>query len=104
MESIRILLALTCHLKFKLYQMDVKTTFLNGFLKKDVYVAQPKGFIDPHFSNHVLYLKKSLYSLKQAPRAWCDRFTQYLVSYGFTRGKANQTLFIKREDGELIVA
>ena len=51
----------------------------------------------------MLYLKKSLYSLKQAPRAWCDRFTQYLVSYGFTRGKANQTLFIKREDGELIV-
>ena len=49
MESIRILLALACHLRFKLYQMDVKTTFLNGILKEDVYVAQPKGFIDPHF-------------------------------------------------------
>ena len=49
MESIRVLLALACHLKFKFYQMDVKTTFLNGFLKEDVYVAQPKGFIDPHF-------------------------------------------------------
>ena len=64
MESIRVLLALACHLKFKLYQMDVKTAFLNGFLKEDVYVAQPKGFIDPHFSNHVLYLKKALYGLK----------------------------------------
>ena len=64
MESIRILLALACHLKFKLYQMYVKTVFLNGFLKEDVYVAQPKGFIDPHFSNHVLYLKKALYGLK----------------------------------------
>ena len=67
MESIKILLALACHLKFKLYQMDVKTTFLNGLLKKDIYVAQPKEFIDPHFLDHVLYLKKALYGLKQAP-------------------------------------
>ena len=51
-----------------------------------------------------MYLKKVLYGLKQAPRAWYDRLAQYLVSHGFTRGKANQTLFIKREDGELIVA
>ena len=104
MESIRILLALTCHLKFKLYQINVKTTFLNGFLKEDVYVAQPKGFIDPHFLDHVLYLKKAFYGLKQALRVGYDRFTQYLVSHGFKRGKAIQTLFIKREDGELIVA
>ena len=89
MESIRILLALACHLKFKLYQMDLKTTFLNEFLKEDVYVAQLKGFIDPHFSDHVLYLKKALYGLKQAPRAWYDHLTQYLVSHGFTRGKAD---------------
>ena len=72
MESIRVLLALACHLKFKFYQMDVKITFLNWFLKEDVYVAQPKGFIDSHFLDHVLYLKKALYGLKQAPRAWCD--------------------------------
>ena len=81
--------------------MDVKTAFLNGLLKEDVYVAQPKGFIDSHFLDHVLYLKKALYGLKQAPRAWYDRLTQ---SHGFTRGKTDQTLFIKREDGELIVA
>ena len=67
MESIRVLLALACHLKFKFYQMDVKTAFLNRFLKEDFYVAQPKGFIDPHFLDHVLYLKKALYGLKQAP-------------------------------------
>ena len=103
-ESIRILLALACQLKFKLYQMDVKTAFLNGLLKEDVYVAQPKGFTDPHFPDHVLYLKKELYGLQQAPRAWYDQLTQYLVSHGFTRGKTDQTLFIKREDGELIVA
>ena len=72
MESKRILLALAYYLKFKLYQMDVKTAFLNGFLKEDVYVAQPNGFIDPHFLDHVLYLKKTLYGLKIAPRAWYD--------------------------------
>ena len=64
MESIKILHALTCHLKFKLYQMDIKTAFLNGLLKEDVYVVQPKRFIDPHFLDHVLYLKKALYGLK----------------------------------------
>ena len=68
MKSIRILLALACHLKFKLYQMDVNTAFLNEFFQENVYVAQPKGFIDPHLPNHVLYLKKALYGLKQAPR------------------------------------
>ena len=75
MESIRILLALACHLKFKLYQMDVKTSFLNEFLKEDFYVAQSKGFINLHFSDHVLYLKKALYGLKQAPKAWNDQLT-----------------------------
>ena len=104
MESIRILLALAFYLKFKLYQMDVKTVFLNELLKEDVYVAQPKEFIDPHFLNHVMYLKKAFYGLKQALRAWYDRLTQYLVSHGFTRGKTDQTLFIKIKDGELIVA
>ena len=84
--------------------MDVKTAFLNGLLKEDVYVAHPKGFMDPHFLNHVLYLKKACYRLKQAPRAWYDRLIQYLVSHRFTKGKANQTLFIKKEDDELIVA
>ena len=104
MESIRILLALACHLKFNLYQIDIKTAFLNGLLKEDVYVAQPKGFIDPHFPDLVLYLKNALYSLKQASKAWYDRLTQYLVSHGFTRGKADQTLFIKMQDSEFIVA
>ena len=72
-ESIRILLALACQLKFKLYQMDVKIAFLNGMFKENVYVAQPKGFIDPQFLDHVLYLKKAFYGLNQAPRAWYDR-------------------------------
>ena len=74
-ESIKILLTLACNLKFKLYQMAIKTAFLNRLLNEDVYVAQPKGFIDPHFPDNVLYLKKAPYGLKQASRAWYDRLT-----------------------------
>ena len=84
--------------------MDVKSDFLNKFLKEEVYIAQPKGFVDPHFPNHVLYLKKALYGLKQAPRAWYDCLIEYLVSNGFSRGQANQTLFIKKVKGDLVVA
>ena len=82
----------------------MKSAFLDRFLKEDVYVAQPKEFIDLHFPDHVLFLKKALYGLKQALRAWYDQLTQYLISRGFTRGQADQTFFIKRENGELIVA
>ena len=84
--------------------MDVKTAFLNRFLKKDVYVTQPKGFIDPHFPDHVLCTSRRLSMDLQAPRAWYYWLTQSLVSHGFTRGQVDQTLFIKRENGELIVA
>jgi hypothetical protein len=75
LESIRILLSLSCHLGFKLYQMDVKSAFLNGNLREEVYVEQPKGFLDPHYPQHVYKLKKALYGLKQAPRAWYERLT-----------------------------
>nr|GEW16605.1 retrovirus-related Pol polyprotein from transposon TNT 1-94 [Tanacetum cinerariifolium] len=72
LESIRILLAYACVLDFKLFQMDVKSTFLNGFINEDVYVAQPPGFIDFEKPDHVYKLKKALYGLKQAPKAWPD--------------------------------
>ena len=67
LESIRILLAITSHLNFKLYQMDVKSAFLNGMLQEEVYVKQPKGFVDSHRPNDVYKLKRALYGLKQAP-------------------------------------
>ena len=70
LESIRILLAIASHLNFKLYQMDVKSSFLNEMLQEEVYVEQPKGFIDPHRPDDVYKLKRALYELKQAPRAW----------------------------------
>jgi hypothetical protein len=70
LESIRILLAYTTHHDFKLYQMDVKSAFLNGLIKEEVYVKQPPGFEDEEYPNHVYKLHKTLYGLKQAPRAW----------------------------------
>ena len=103
-ESIWILLSIACFMNFKLYQMDIKSAFLNGFLNEEVFVEQPKGFQDPHFPDHVLKLKKALYGLKQAPRAWYDRLTTYLLDHGFTRGQANWTLFVKRDEESLLVA
>ena len=85
LESIRILLAIASHLNFKLYQMDVKSAFLNRMLQEEVYVEQPKGFVDPHRPDDVYRLKRALYGLKQAPRAWYDRLTAYLTEHDFKR-------------------
>ena len=91
-------------MNFKLYQMDVKSAFLNRFLNEKVFVEQPKGFQEPHFLDHVLRLKKTLYGLKQAPRAWYDRLTTYLLDHGFKRGLVDRTLFVKRDEKSLLVA
>ncbi|GJS60609.1 retrovirus-related pol polyprotein from transposon TNT 1-94 [Tanacetum coccineum] len=82
LESIRILLAYACALDFKLFQMDVKSAFLNGFINEEVYVAQPPGFIDFEKPDHVYKLKKALYGLKQAPKAWYDRLKAFLIKHG----------------------
>ena len=104
LESIRIIMSIACTMNFKLYQMDMKCAFLNGYLNKEVFVEQPKGFEDPHFPNHVLRLKKALYGLKQAPRAWYDQVTHYLLDRRFKRGYANRTLFVKNDENYLLVA
>ena len=104
LESIRILMSIACTMNFKLYQMDEKCAFLNGYLNEEVFVKQSKGFEDPHFPDHVLRLKKALYGLKQVPRAWYDRLTQYLLDKGFKRGYANRTLFVKNNEDYLLVA
>ncbi|GJV10278.1 retrovirus-related pol polyprotein from transposon TNT 1-94 [Tanacetum coccineum] len=70
LEAVRIFVAYAAHKSFPIYQMDVKTAFLNGPLKEEVYVAQPDGFIDPDHPDKVYRLRKALYGLKQAPRAW----------------------------------
>ena len=91
-------------MNFKLYQMDVKCAFFNGYLNEEMFVEQPKGFEDPHFLGHVLRLKKALYGLKQAPRAWYDWLTHYLLDKGFKKGYADRTLFVKNDEDYLLVA
>ncbi|KAK8623109.1 hypothetical protein V6N13_118002 [Hibiscus sabdariffa] len=103
MEAIRMLLAFACHHDFKLFQMDVKSAFLNGFINEEVYVEQPPGFEDPKFSNHVFKLSKALYGLKQAPRAWYERLSTFLVEKGFSKGKVDTTLFIKNDGKDILV-
>ncbi|CAM8957434.1 unnamed protein product [Rhodiola kirilowii] len=104
LEAIRLLLALACHLKFRLFQMDVKSAFLNGLLNEEVFVAQPKGFEDPHHPASVYHLKKALYGLKQAPRAWYERLTVFLVDHGYVRGGVDKTLFVKHTRSDFIIA
>ncbi|GJS46589.1 retrovirus-related pol polyprotein from transposon TNT 1-94, partial [Tanacetum coccineum] len=83
--------------------MDVKTAFLNGPLKEEVYVSQPEGFIDPEFPDHVYRLKKALYGLKQAPRAWYDKLSSFLIEHGFTKGIIDPTLFTRRHEGDILL-
>ncbi|CAM8889509.1 unnamed protein product [Rhodiola kirilowii] len=104
LEAIRLLLALACHLKFRLFQMDVKSAFLNGFLNEKVFVAQPKGFEDPHHLAFVYHLKKALYGLKQAPRACYERLTVFLIDHGYVRGGVDKTLFVKDTRSDFIIA
>nr|GFC96438.1 retrovirus-related Pol polyprotein from transposon TNT 1-94 [Tanacetum cinerariifolium] len=85
LEAIRIFRAYAAHRNMFVYQMDVKTAFLNGNLREDVYVSQPDGFVDPDNPNHVYKLKKALYGLKQAPRAWYDMLSSFLLSQDFSK-------------------
>nr|GEY02730.1 hypothetical protein [Tanacetum cinerariifolium]GEY54545.1 hypothetical protein [Tanacetum cinerariifolium] len=86
LEAVRIFIAYAAHKSFPIFQMDVKTTFLNGLLKEEVYVEQPDGFVDPDHPKKVYRLRKALYGLKQAPRAWYDELLTFLTSKGFTKG------------------
>nr|GEU74089.1 hypothetical protein [Tanacetum cinerariifolium] len=86
LEAIRIFVEYAAHKSFPIYQMDVKTAFLNGILKEEVYVAQPDRFVDPDHPKKVYRLRKALYGLKQAPRAWYDELSKFLTSKGFTKG------------------
>ncbi|GJZ82999.1 retrovirus-related pol polyprotein from transposon TNT 1-94 [Tanacetum coccineum] len=102
LEYIRILLAYVCSLDFKLFQMDVKSAFLNGFIKV-VYVVQPQGFIGFAKPNHVYKLQKALYGLKQAPKAWYDRLKAFLIKHDYTMGMVDNTLFTKKKISNLII-
>nr|GEV18057.1 hypothetical protein [Tanacetum cinerariifolium] len=103
MEAIRIFLAYAAHKSFTVFQMDMKTAFLHGSLKEDVYVCQPEGFIDADHLSHVYKLKKALYGLKQAPRAWYDKLSKFLLENHFFKGTIDPTLFIRRFQDDILV-
>jgi len=83
--------------------MDVKSAFLNGYLKQEVYVMQPPGFESKEFSNRVFKLGKAFYGLKQAPRAWYERLSNLLLKNGFKRDKVDNTLFLKSKGEHLLI-
>jgi hypothetical protein len=103
LKAIHILLVYASHHDMKLYQMDVKSAFLNSFINELVCVDQPPGFEDPRYPNHVYRLSKALYWLKQAPRAWYERLWDFLIEKGFTIGKVDTTLSTKKLDGEIFI-
>ena len=97
-EAIRMLLAYVCIKDFKLFQMDVKSAFLDGFIMEEVYVEQPPGFKNHPYLNHVFKLENALYGLKQVLRAWYERLSKFFIEKGFIKGKVDATLFIKHKD------
>ncbi|GJZ52039.1 retrovirus-related pol polyprotein from transposon TNT 1-94 [Tanacetum coccineum] len=103
LEAIRIFITFVAHMNMVVYQMDVKTAFLNGNLREEVYVSQPDGFVDPDNLNHVYKLKKALYGLKQAPHAWHDMLSSFLISQDFSKGLVDPTMFIRKEGKEILL-
>ncbi|GJT86497.1 retrovirus-related pol polyprotein from transposon TNT 1-94 [Tanacetum coccineum] len=102
-EAIRIFVANVAHKNMTIYQMDVKTAFLNGELKEEVYVSQPEGFVDQDNPSHVYKLKKALYGLKQAPRAWYDMLSSFLISQQFSKGAVDPTLFTRHAGNDILL-
>jgi hypothetical protein len=103
LEAIRILLAFAVAKGFMLYQMDVKSAFLNGVIEEDVYVKQPLGFESEKYPHRVYRLKRALYGLNQAPRDWYGRLRGFLLSRGFMMGTVDKTLFLLKHGNDLLV-
>eukprot|EP00253_Pinus_taeda_P006143 PITA_06143 len=103
METVRAVLSIAAQNKWKVYQMDVKSTFLNGVLMEEVYIEQPLGYEKKGQEHKVCKLKKSLYGLKQAPRVWYNRIDSYLLENGFEKCEGEPTLYIKEKDGKILI-
>ncbi|GJX93921.1 putative ribonuclease H-like domain-containing protein [Tanacetum coccineum] len=102
-EAIRLFLAYASFKDFVMYQMDMKSTFLYGKIEEEVYVCQPPGFEDPEFTDRVYKVEKALYGLHQAPRAWYETLSTYLLKNGFQRGTIDKTLFIKKVKSDILL-
>ncbi|GKA53119.1 retrotransposon protein, putative, ty1-copia subclass [Tanacetum coccineum] len=94
-RAIRILIALAAYYDYEIWQMDVKTAFLNGHLFEEVYMEQPEGFVNPKYPNHVCKLKRSIYGLKQASRQWNKRFDDEIKKFGFTQNPDEPCVYLK---------
>nr|GEU77001.1 retrovirus-related Pol polyprotein from transposon TNT 1-94 [Tanacetum cinerariifolium] len=103
LEVVWIFLAFAAHMNMIVYQMDVKTVFLNGILREEVYVSHLDEFVDPKNPNHVYRLKKALYGLKQAPRTWYNLLSSFMLSQGFFKGKVDPILFIIRKGKDILL-
>ena len=104
LESVCVLLAIANHLNFKLYQIDVKSAFLNEILQEEIYIKQFKGFTNHLFPDHMYMLKKAFYDLVQVPQAWYEQLTKYLLDNSFKKRQADRTLFIRKHDRHLLIA
>ncbi|GKF57950.1 retrovirus-related pol polyprotein from transposon TNT 1-94, partial [Tanacetum coccineum] len=103
LDVIGIFLTYAAHMNMIVYQIDVKTAFLKGILREEVYVSQLDGFVDQDNPNHVYKLKKALYGLKQASRAWYDLLSKFLLSHEFSKGTVDPTLFIRRQGKDILL-
>ncbi|GJW82927.1 retrovirus-related pol polyprotein from transposon TNT 1-94 [Tanacetum coccineum] len=103
LEAKRIFIAFATCMNMIVYQMDVKTEFLNSMLQDEVYVSQPDGFVDQDNPNHMYKLKKDLYKLNQAPRAWYDLLSSFLLSQSFSKGVVDPTLFTRKEGKDILL-
>ena len=103
MDTIRAVLAIAAQNQWPVYQVDVKSAFLNGILEEEVYVDQPLGYTIKGQECKVFELKKAFYSLKQAPRAWYSRIDSYLINNGFNRSNNEPTLYVKTEQGKMLI-
>jgi hypothetical protein len=105
LETIRLMISLAAQHRWKIYQLDVKSAFLNGFLEEEIYVEQPLGYIKAENESKVYKLKKALYGLKQAPRAWNTRIDRYFQENGFEKCPYEHAIYVKKEaDGSILFA
>nr|GEU49444.1 hypothetical protein [Tanacetum cinerariifolium] len=102
-EAIRLFLAYVSFMDFTIYQMDMKSAFLYGAIEEEVYVSQPPGFVDLEFPDKVYKVEKALYGLHQAPKAWYETLSTYLLDNGSKRGKIYKTLFIKQIKDDILL-
>ena len=103
LDTIRLVLDVAAQNDWKVFQLDVKSAFLNGLLQEEIFVEQPEGFIEEFHEDKVYLLKKALYGLKQVPRAWYSRIDEHLLSLGFTRSLSEVILYVKKKENDFLI-